>query len=411
MAWGAWGRKPAETAAMSLGLDLNAGRLRAITGPPSGAAPRAVLFEDDRPDLPLILHLEARNPTFGYDGYQLVRQLPHAVCRDFVCEIGRARHWSTSRGRLDAAGVLALLFGQAKQSFSTRSAAVLVVPPYITDQQVAQITDIAVKSGIKLIGSVSAPLALAATCSASFGTALVLDVDDHVLTWSVLTTDLVLNADGQMSNRSVQKANGSIARLLAHHPVGGASVQAWFDRLIDAVSDRCIRQCRRDPRDSGTAEQSLFEQLDALISEPQARSQITLQIRTMQWYQELSVTREDLESFAAPLVQLAIEGMRQAVNDAHAMAPVMARPDLLWITADAARLPGLLAAATQNVPESTTVQVLPPDALATAGYVLGGHFLRGELPRGPVLASVPRFAIGSAPQSRIDALRLRSQQL
>src|SRR5262249_3039874 len=57
MAWGTWGRKPAESAAMSLGLDLNAGRLRAITGPPSGAAPRAVLFDDDRPDLSLILHL------------------------------------------------------------------------------------------------------------------------------------------------------------------------------------------------------------------------------------------------------------------------------------------------------------------------------------------------------------------
>jgi hypothetical protein len=113
---------------MSLGLDLNAGRLRAITGPPSGAAPRAVLFEDDRPDLPLILHLEARNPAFGYDGYQLVRQLPHAVCRDFLCEVGRSRQWSTPRGRLDAAGALALLAGQAKPSLPTAPAAVIVVP-------------------------------------------------------------------------------------------------------------------------------------------------------------------------------------------------------------------------------------------------------------------------------------------
>jgi hypothetical protein len=378
---------------MSLGLDLNAGRLRAITGPPSGAAPRAVLFEDDRPDLPLILHLEARNPAFGYDGYQLVRQLPHAVCRDFLCEIGRPRQWSTPRGRLDAAGALALLAAQAKRSFPTAPATVLVAPPYLTDQQVAQVTDILVKSGIGMIGSTAAPLALAATCSASFGTALVLDADDHALTWSVLAAD------------------GSNARLLAHHAIKGASVHAWFDRLIDAVSDRCVRLCRRDPRDSGTAEQSLFEQLDAVISEPPARSPIVLQIRTTQWYQEVSITREDLETFAGPVVQLAIEGMRRAVNDAHAAAPVMARPDLLWITADAARLPGLVVAATQNVPESTTVQALPPDALATAGYVLGGHFLRGELPRGPVIGSVPRFAVGSATQSRIDALRLRSQQL
>ena len=213
------------------------------------------------------------------------------------------------------------------------------------------------------------------------------------LTWSVLT------------------AEGSNARLLAHHAVKGASVHAWFDRLIDAVADRCVRLCRRDPRDSGTAEQSLFEQLDAVISEPHARSQILLQIRTTQWYQELSITREDLEAFAGPVIQLAIEGMRRAVNNAHAAAPVMARPDLLWITADAARLPGLVAAATQNVPESTTVQLLPAEALGTAGYVLGGHFLRGELPRGPIMGTVPRFAAGTATSSRIDALRLRSQQL
>jgi hypothetical protein len=57
------------------------------------------------------------------------------------------------------------------------------------------------------------------------------------------------------------------------------------------------------------------------------------------------------------------------------------------------------------------VQALPTDALATAGYVLGGHFLRGELPRGPVIGTVPRFAVGAASTSRIDAVRLRSQQL
>jgi hypothetical protein len=396
---------------MSLGLDLNAGRLRAITGPPSGAAPRAVLFEDDRPDLPLILHLEARNPAFGYDGYQLVRQLPHAVCRDFLCEVGRSRQWSTPRGRLDAAGALALLAGQAKPSFPTAPAAVIVVPSYLSDQQVAQVTEILVRSRINVIGSVAAPLALAATCSAGFGTALVLDADDHALTWSVLTADLVLNADDHALKQSPQLTNGSNARLLAYHSVRTASVRAWFDRLIDAVADRCIRLCRRDPRDSGAAEQSLFEQLDAVISEPHARTQFVLQIRTAQWYQELSITREDLDAFAAPVVQLAIEGMRQAVNDAHGTAPVMARPDLLWITADAARLPGLVAAVTQNVPESTTVQALPSDALGTAGYVLGGHYLRGELPPGPIIGTVPRFAVRTASASLFDALRLRSQRL
>jgi hypothetical protein len=393
MAWGAWGRKPAETAALAVGLDLNAARLRAAAGPPSGAVPRVVLFEDDRPDLPLLLNLEARSPTLGYDAYQFVRQMPHAVCRGFLSEIGRSRQWATPHGRLDAAGALSVIAAHAKRSLPSGHAAVLVVPPYMIDQQVSLVTDELARAGISMIGSVAAPLALAATCSAGFGTALVLDTDDHALTWSVLS------------------AEGSSARLLAHHSVSAASVPAWFDRLIDAISDRCIHRCRRDPRDSGSAEQSLFEQLDSLLSDSHVRSQAVLQIRTTQWYQEISITRDELEALAAPVAQLAVEGMRRVANDAHAAVPVMARPDLLWITAEAARLPGLVAAATQNVPESTSVQILPPEALATAGYVLAGHYLRGELPRGPVVGSVPRFALANPPAAKADAHRLRSQRL
>ena len=83
--------------------------------------------------------------------------------------------WPARRRR-----ALALLAGQAKRSFPTAPAGVLVRPPYLTEQQVAQVTDIFAKSGIGVIGSATAPLALAATCSAGFGTALVLDADDHV---------------------------------------------------------------------------------------------------------------------------------------------------------------------------------------------------------------------------------------
>jgi hypothetical protein len=271
---------------------------------------------------------------------------------------------------------------------------VVVAPAYLTDQQYAQMGEIVQKSGFSVLGSAPVPLALAATCDVEFGTALVLDADEHALTWSVLQVD------------------GPNARLLAHHQVPNAGVRAWFDRLIDAVSDRCVRLCRRDPRDSAMAEQSLYEQLIDVLNAPVSPTPITLSIRTTQWFQELSVTRDELDLWSGPLAKIAVEGMRHVVATAHTQAPVMARPELLWITADAAKLPGLVEAAAQNVPESTVVQVLPPEALATAGYVLGSHFLRGDLPRGQISGTVPRLATRSnASRSRWDVGRSRSQRI
>jgi hypothetical protein len=394
MRWGTWARKPAEAASAALGLDLNAGRARAVAGPPSGAAPHVVPLDSNSADLPLLISLENRTPVLGSAAYEFVRLLPHAVCRDFLSAVGQAREWRTPQCRLNAAGAVALVAAHMKGVVPAGHAVVLVVPPYLSDQQVALITDAFVRAGISIVGSAAMPLALAATCDAGFGTALVLDADEHALTWSVLAAD------------------GPNARLLAHHAVPGASVRAWHDRLIDAVSDRCVRVCRRDPRDSAAAEQSLFEQIDSALSARHPHWPVTLQIRTSQWFQELSVTLDDFESFAAPLARIAVDAMRQVAVEAHATAPVMARPDLLWITADAARLPGLSAAATQNVPESTVVQTLPADAIASAGYLLGGHYLRGDLASGPIMGIVPRFARESGPVSgRSDAARGRSRRI
>lgn len=393
MAWG-WAKKPAETVTATLGLDINSSRVRAVAGPPSGAAPRVVALEHDQPELPMVIQLDGRTPTVGWTGVEHVRLLPHLVCRDFLVELGRPRDWQTRCGRLDASGAMAIVADALKVALPSGHGVVLVTPPFLLDQQVGLIIEAIRKTGFSVLGGAPAPLALAATCDAGFGTALVLDADDHALTWSVLQSD------------------GTNARWLSHHDVGAASVRGWYDRLIDAVSDRCVRLCRRDPRDSAMAEQSLFEQLIDALSAPISKSPFSLSIRTTQWFQELTATREDLELWGAPLAKIAVEGMRHVVAAAHTHSPVMARPELLWVTADAARLPGLVEAAAQHVPESTAIQVLPPDALATAGYVLAGHFLRGDLPRGQVSGTVPRFAVKSGATSpRRDPSQSRSQRI
>lgn len=390
MAWG-WTKKPADKVTAAMGLDINSSRVRAVAGPPSGAAPRVVTLEHDQPELPLVIQLDGRVPNVGWSGVEHVRLLPHLVCRDFLVELGRPREWRGPRCRLDASSAFSVVADVLKGALPPGHGIVLVAPTFLSDPQVGWMSESLQRAGFSVLGSAPPPLALSATCDAAFGTALVLDADDHALTWSVL------------------QADGADARLLAHHEVLNAGVRAWFDRLIDAVSDRCVRVCRRDPRDSAIAEQSLYEQLIDVLNSASSPSPINLSIRTTQWFQELSVTREELESWGAPVAKIAVEGMRHVVAAAHTHTPVMARPELLWITADAAHLPGLIEAAAQNVPESTTVQVLPPDALATAGYVLAGHFLRGDLPRGQIRGAAPRFAVRpNVAQSRRDASRSRS---
>ena len=384
MAWGVWNRKPTDAVTATVGLDLNSSRARAVSGPPWGAAPRVLPLADVHADLPLQVSLEHRTPVVGWPGYHLVRQAPHLICRDYLPSLGERGASRVTESAL-AATIAAL-----KRELPPGHAAGLAIPAYFGDMQARQLIDALVHVGANIAGSVAAPLALAATESAAFGTALVLDADEHALSWSVLV------------------AEGPQARLLAHHGLRAASVRAWFDRLIDAVADRCIRLCRRDPRDSAAAEQGIFEQLDTALSALLTNPQVILNIRTAHWYQELKLTADEFESFCAPLAQLGVESMRQVATEAHSVAPVMARPDLLWVTADAARLPGLVAAATQHVPESTTVQILAPDGLAIAAHTLAGHWLRGDLPRGHTGPVVLRLGMKS---ERHDAGRSRSQRI
>jgi molecular chaperone DnaK (HSP70) len=141
------------------------------------------------------------------------------------------------------------------------------------------------------------------------------------------------------------------------------------------------------------AEQSLYEQLDGALDYARPGQPVALNIRTAQWYQELTLTPEELDNFCAPLAQRAADGVRQSLAQAHAAARALAQPDEVWVTHDAARLPGLVAALAQHLPEATAIRSLPADAAARAIHALAGHWLSGDLPRGHLDAAVPRLGL------------------
>jgi hypothetical protein len=216
---------------------------------------------------------------------------------------------------------------------------------------------------------VALPLALlAATDPAERrpASALVVDVDDHALSAALVCSD---SHQVRMRGSSVQP------RLNA---------RIWKDRLLNALSDRCVRACRRDPRDCASAEQSLYEQIDDAIDRLLEGQSIEMNVRSEHWFQKLPQKPEDFVVYCSPLVKQTVTVARELVQ-----AQLPEPPQVVWLTHAAGRLPGLATALHEHMAERTGVMMLPADAGARAALLLAPRWLRDELPRAHLDESIP----------------------
>jgi len=374
MAWGSWSRSKTETPGAVVGLDLNATRARAAYGPAGGGAPRALPLDDPHPDLPLLISLEKRTPEVGRAGLGLLRRLPHVVVRDFLPALGQNRTWTAGRHHLDAAAAIGLIADRLKPAFAGQHGLAAVIPAYLSMPQVARLTSALERARLPVLGTATLPIAVAAMHidpDVLFGTALVVDIDGHALTWTVLTED------------------GTHIRVVTTLTLPTLSERIWLDRVLSAVADRCVRLCRRDPRDSATAEQALYEQIDAVLDATHPSHAVTFSVRTDHWFQTVSVQPDEMEAFCAALAKATVDGMRQALAQAHNVVPATAPPTVVWVAPGVARLPGVVSALAANLPETSAVRILQPDAIAHAAHALACAWLRGDLPRGHLDATAP----------------------
>jgi len=374
MAWGSWSRNKTETPGAVVGLDLNATRARAAYGPAGGGSPRALPLDDPHPDLPLVISLEKRTPEVGRAGLRLIRLLPHVVIRDFLPALGQNRTWTAGRHHLDAAAAIGLVADRLKPNFAGQHGLAAVIPAYLSMPQVARLTSAFERARLPVLGTATLPIAVAATHTdpeTPFGTALVVDIDGHALTWTVLTED------------------GAHVRAVTTLTVPTLSERVWLQRVLSAVSHRCVRLCRRDPRDSAAAEQALYEQIDAILDPTHLSHAVTFSVRTDHWFQTVSVQPDDMEAFCAALAKATVDGMRQAVAQAHTVVPATAPPTVVWVAPGVARLPGVVSALAANLPETSAVRVLQPDAIAYAAHGLACAWVHGDLPRGHLDATAP----------------------
>jgi hypothetical protein len=378
MGWVNWNRKSSDSAVMRapLGVDLNAGRARAA----NGRAVRNKLFPLDEPhsDLPLAISLEKRTPDVGRAAYAVCRKLPHAICAGYLPMLGQAQEWKGSRTALSADAALSLALERLRVALQGHEGVSFALPTYLSLQQVGRILAIAERSKLKVMGTAVTPLALAAERATHYlygheeaaesprpgrfiqpTSVLIVDVDDYAMTVSVV----------RMSEEEVRTIGS------ATFPRLGARL--WRDRLLDALADKCVRNCRRDPRDTADAEQMLYDQIEESIDRARTGQRVSLTVRSTHWFQDLVLTPADLDGFCVQLCRQAAEEVRNLLASLNETEP----PRAAWLTHDAGRLPGLAASLHQNMTERTNVRVLHPEAAAVAAVNLIERWSVGELPR------------------------------
>lgn len=391
-----WSRKsaPVHDRARAVGIDLTASRARAEG---VGTRSRPLVLED--PDVELLLSVsgEHRSAAVGRAGLALCRKLPHLVCSNFLPALGQSREWRVGRHSLIAEAALGLVFDKMRAPVAAESDAVaMALPVYLGPAQVTRVGVTAGRSKLPLKGTAVSALALAADRapallggkSAAPEPAEPAD-DDWVVPLRPATggpcSVLVIDADEFATFAAIVSVEPEAVRTVGSAVWTRLAIKAWKDRLLDAVADRCVRLCRRDPRDSAEAEQALFEQLDDALDRTRAGQRISLCVRTAHWFQDVIQQPEEFEAHCAALARHAGDSVRDFTNGIGLAEP----PRAVWLTDTAGRLPGLVRAVHANTPEGTTVEVLPPNAVARAAATLVPRWLAGELPRAHLDSTIP----------------------
>lgn len=384
-----------------LGLELNASRARAVSGT-VGDFPCPLPLEPPHLELVMMLSLEQAAPVVGQAGLRFARQTPHLCYRDFLASLGAPpapeRSWLGGTRKLDGAEAMTHVFRRLEPICHSCAGVVLAVPGYLNSLQAAKMRALGTQARVPIFGSLPIPLASALSAYAEqswYGMAIVIDVDDHALTLS-----------------TVEAVQGQ-AHLLETKTYPHLGLKIWKERLLNALSDGCVWQSRRDPRASPLAEQALYEQLDGVMDACRQGRLLQISLPAANWFQNLIVSPDQPPVFCQSLVQTALQEIEHFLGRPWPEGP----PSVILLTAAAGRLPGLVQAlrtfledwkpapflraapsTTEDFGEqlfhggfsgSTTVLVLSADAPARGAHMIAAYFQRGELPPGHLERTAP----------------------
>ncbi len=308
-----------------LSLDLNDTRIRGVSAA-GGEYPLPVTLEGNSCDLPLIVSLESGNPKLGAEGFRHCRTHSHLIYQNLLSSIQEQKKprrgwWGRKRQEFDCVQALSLAF-QHLQPLATKHAGVTFsLPPYLEHGQIQVINRLAREEQYPLIGTMVSPLANGLSSFAEYGwkgNALLIDADDHSLWISVL----------QLTDQKVYLTNTTFLENLG--------LRQWKNRLLNALSDCCILQSRRDPREFPTAEQALFLQLEGILESYWQNRPANVSFQTSNWFQQLVLQSEDIEGFCESLVRPILGEISRLLSTSWPM-----EFSTILLTAQVANLPGL----------------------------------------------------------------------
>jgi hypothetical protein len=387
MGWVNWSRKSAEARGDRgpLGVDLNAGRARAAYG----RATRNKLhpLDDPRPDLTLAISMEARSAEVGPKALAISRRLPHAVCSGYLPALRQPQEWKHGRHTLTPESATALALDRLRVACAPHDGIAFGLPTYLSVAQVTALQGLTERAKLKVRGTVTVPLALAAERATHYlhgSREEAADAPTRTGRSITTTSVLIVDADDYALTAVVVRISEEEVRVLSSATLPRLGTKFWRERLLDSLSDRCVRLCRRDPRDTADTEQMLFDQIEDAIDRARTGQRVSLSVRSTHWYQDLVHAPADLAAFCTPLCRLAGEEMKNltaaAGNDG---------PRAVWLTHDAGRLPGLATALHQAMSERSSVRILHPEAAAAATANLIDRWAVGELPRTHLDTTIP----------------------
>ncbi len=357
-------------------VDFSADRIWAWSGA-AGQTPQIVPLESADPELPLAVAVVGRELRAGRWALHRARCLPHRVCRHFLPRLGQSCVWDLGRYRLTPEAALRTVLLRMRPHLVGSRGVALSVPGYLHREQVSLLARLGVEAGLPILGALprAAAVALAANPSGiAPSVGVVVDVDDHAL----------LSCAVEWSGHE----------LLIRPPwiLTGLGLRVWREQVIRCVAEQCIRWCRRDPRDSPEADQSVFDQTDDVLEQCSQSRPAVVRVQAVSWYQEVTIRPEAVAAGCSVLSRQAAEAIWQCVLRA---SPCGQEP-AVWFTAEAARLPGLAAAFYARSDEQIPISMIALSDLGRAVHALAGRIATGELAPGYLETAVP------LPSSRVD---------
>ncbi|QVL33267.1 hypothetical protein KIH39_04945 [Telmatocola sphagniphila] len=352
------------------GYDLTGSRL--LVGRIKGEKLETPFLEEQNPSLPLALGLGNRRITFGRNALKTCKKNPHLMCLNLLAELGQKIEWRSDWHRLNPEAALSVWVIDFKQRLQGNRPGLWALPSYLSEASTRMLQSVFAKNQIEVNPFYLPELALVADrVHTLFQTDLPSD-EPETGSWHPSkqtkrkTTEnavvLILQADYHALTASLVRVDHNEAKLIASIHLTKYSERFWIERLINGLSDRCVRICRRDPRDSADSEQMLYDQIEPMLEGVRFGRKVTVTVRAETWYQDLILGEEDLTLLAKPLsnpcVSTLVDWLQRTLPEEM--------PSEVWLRAEAGRLPGLAVGLHQNLAEQTRVRILPADAVAGA---------------------------------------------